>query len=196
MNCIVIVGNAGSGKSTFARKLGARLGIPVVHLDELNWNPSWKVLPPEEFRVRLQEAISGDAWISDGNYALLTFDLRLPRADVVIWVERPVAGCILRVVRRAIGSYFRKDEHLAAGCPERFDRRFWDRLRFIWNFNRINRPRIQEALKAHGADVPVVRLRGDRQINAFLASIPSQKSHLDYAELRKGGSADAKRTGA
>jgi hypothetical protein len=119
----------------------------------------------------LQEAISGDAWITDGNYALLTFDLRLPRTDMVIWVERRVAGCIFRVVRRAIGSYFRKDEHLAAGCPERFDRRFRDRLRFIWNFNRINRPRIQQALKAYGPAVPVITLCGDRQIAAFLESI-------------------------
>jgi adenylate kinase family enzyme len=196
MKRIVVVGNAGSGKSTLARKLGARLGIPVVHLDELNWNPGWEVVPPQELRVRLQEAISGDAWVTDGNYALLTFDLRLPRADVVIWVERPVTGCIFRVVRRAIGSCFGKDEHLAAGCPERFDRRFWERLRFIWSFDRINRPRIQEALTAYGPAVPVITLRGDSRIAEFLESISGQRSHLDYAELWKGGSADDKRTGA
>jgi hypothetical protein len=144
----------------------------------------------------LQDAISGDTWITDGNYALLTFDLRLPRADLVVWVERPVTSCLLRVFRRAIRSYFGSGEHLAAGCPERFDRRFRDRLRFIWNFNHVNRPRIRQALNAHGPDVPVVTLRGDAQIIAFLESIPSQKRRLNYAELRKGGPADAKRTGA
>lgn len=171
MRRIVIVGNAGSGKSTLARKLGARLGLPVVHLDALNWESGWKVLPPEELRERLQEAISGDAWITDGNYALLTFDLRLPRADLVIWVERPIASCILRVLRRAAKSYFCDREYLSEGCPERFDHRFRDRLRFIWNFNRINRPRIQEALKVHGPMAPVITLHGDREIAAFLKSI-------------------------
>jgi adenylate kinase family enzyme len=168
MKRIVIVGNAGSGKSTLARELGGRLGIPVIHLDELNWRPGWEALPAKEFRRRLEEAVSGEAWITDGNYALLTFDLRLPRADLVIWVERPVAGCMFRVFRRAIRSYFQSEEHLAAGCPERFDRRFWDRLRFIWNFNRVNRPRIQEALKTHGPDVPLILLHNRRQIGAFL----------------------------
>lgn len=172
MNRIVIVGNAGSGKSTFARQLGVRLGVPVVHLDALNWTPGWKVLPPEEFRARLQEAIAGDAWITDGNYALLTFDLRLPRADLVIWIERTTASCLFRVLRRAIASYFQDKEHLAAGCPERFDRRLWDRLRFIWNFNRVNVPRIEAARMTHGPDVPVITLNADRQIAAFLKECP------------------------
>lgn len=171
MQRIVIVGCAGTGKSTLARRLGERLNIPVVHLDALNWQPGWQALPPNVFRAQLAEAISGDAWITDGNYALLTFDLRLPRADLIIWVERPPLHCLWRVFRRALRSLFSTHEHLAAGCPERFDRRFWDRLRYILHFNRINRPRIEAARQTHGPHVPVVVLRSDRDIAAFLARL-------------------------
>jgi adenylate kinase family enzyme len=142
MKRIVILGPAGGGKSTLARSVGERLGAPVVHLDALYWEPGWKALPIETFRSRLTEAISGDTWITDGNYAIHTFDLRMRRADLVIWVERPRLHCIWRVFRRAISGYFRTDENLADGCKEKFDRRLLDRLRFITNFNRVNRPRI------------------------------------------------------
>lgn len=169
MKRIVIVGSAGTGKSTLARRLGTLLGAPVIHLDELNWEPGWKALPVEVFRSRLKEAISGEKWITDGNYAIHSFDLRMPRADLVIWVDRPVWHCLWRVFRRAIGSHFRVDEDLAKGCKERLDRRFLDRLRYIANFNRVNRPRIEAQRLAHGPNVPVVVLRGDSQISAFLA---------------------------
>jgi adenylate kinase family enzyme len=170
MQRIVIVGNAGSGKSTLARRLGARLALPVVSLDTLAWEPGWQAVSTLTLRARLSAAIAGDAWITDGNYALVSFDLRLPRADLFIWVERPAWACMARVLRRAVRGCFRDDEDLAAGCRERFDRRLWDRLRFIRNFDRRNRPKIEAARLQHGPDVPVVRLRGDAEIAAFLAS--------------------------
>jgi adenylate kinase family enzyme len=174
MQRIVIVGSAGTGKSTLARSLGERLNLPVIHLDALNWRPGWQALPPEVFREHLAKAIAGVAWITDGNYALLTFDLRLPRADLFIWVERPRLHCLYRVFRRALRSLFSTQEHLAAGCPERFDRRFWDRLKYILRFNRINRPRIEAARQAHGPHVPVVVLRSDRETAAFLSRVPKR----------------------
>ncbi|MDQ2948801.1 MAG: AAA family ATPase [Acidobacteriota bacterium] len=174
MRRIVILGSAGAGKSTLARCLGERLGIPVIHLDALNWEPGWESLPIQTFRSRLNEATSGDAWISDGNYAIHTFDLRLPRADLVIWVERPAWHCIWRVFRRVIGSYFSASEHLADGCKEQIDRRFLQRLQYIASFNRVSRPRIEAARLIHGPNVPVVVLRGDHEISTFVRSCTSK----------------------
>jgi adenylate kinase family enzyme len=175
MRRVVILGTAGSGKSTLARRLGERLGIPVVHLDALNWEPDWKVLSVEEFRSRLAEAIAGDAWITDGNYAILTFDLRMPRADLVIWVERSALHCAWRVFRRAIRSQFSAAEDLAPGCKEHMGKLF-DRLRFIANFNRVNRPRIEAARMAQGPNVPVIVLHGDNEISAFLSNLNSPQT--------------------
>jgi adenylate kinase family enzyme len=175
MRRIVILGTAGSGKSTFARKLGERLGIPVVHLDALRWEPGWKALTMEAFRSRLAEAIRGDAWITDGNYAIATFDLRMPRADLVIWVERPRLQCAWRVMKRAIKTQFSSKERLADGCKENIGQ-LWDRLRFIARFNRVNRPRIEAALLTHGPNVPVIVLRGDDEISAFLSNLPEPQA--------------------
>jgi hypothetical protein len=44
-------------------------------------------------------------------------------------------------------------------------------LTFIWKFDRINRPRIEAARLAHGPSVPVRRLNGRGDVEAFLASL-------------------------
>lgn len=170
MTRIVIVGSAGTGKSTLARKLGARTGIPVIHLDALYWSPGWNAPTVEAFRSRLREAIAGNAWITDGNYSMHSFDLRMPRADLLICVERARLYCVWRVLRRAISGRFRAHDKLAPGCKEKFDRRFLQRLQYIWRFDRVNRPRIEAERTAHGPNVPVIVLRGDRQIAEFLES--------------------------
>jgi hypothetical protein len=43
-------------------------------------------------------------------------------------------------------------------------------LAFIWNFDRVNRPRIEALRVSQGPDVPVRRLTGRREIAAFLSS--------------------------
>jgi adenylate kinase family enzyme len=38
---ILIIGPSGAGKSVLARRIGERLGLPVVHVDAINRNPGW-----------------------------------------------------------------------------------------------------------------------------------------------------------
>ena len=166
MQRIVILGNAGSGKSTLARALGQRLGLPVVHLDRLFWEPGWAKAPTHVFRARVSEAISGERWICEGNYHRQTFDLRLPRADLVIWLDTGPVRCLARVVMRSALNRPRDD--LPEGCVERLDADFLAFLNYVRTFDREKRPGIEDHRLALAAHVPVVRLRGTRQISRFL----------------------------
>jgi hypothetical protein len=49
-------------------------------------------------------------------------------------------------------------------------RRLGKVLAFIWNFDRVNRPRIEAMRLSHGPEVPVRRLFGGRGVAAFLSS--------------------------
>jgi adenylate kinase family enzyme len=167
MRRAVILGCSGSGKSTLAVRLGEKLGLPVVHLDILYWRPSWQPPDREGFRARVAEAIAGDGWISEGNYRE-TFDLRLPRADVVIILKRARWLCLWHVLWRSIFQRGKRPD-LPAGCPERTD---WDLLKFIWRFETATWPCIEAARTEHGSSVPVVHLRNDREIREFLAKLP------------------------
>jgi adenylate kinase family enzyme len=158
MSRIVVLGCAGSGKTTFARRLGERVGAPVICLDAI-WQPNWGKDDVPTFRTLMKEAHAGDTWISDGNFAQVTFDIRMPRATLVIWIDRPKMFCAWRGIARV----FQPGEHHRI-------RNVTKVLRFIWNFDRINRPLIDAQRIAHGPDVPVRRFKNDREIAAFLSS--------------------------
>ncbi|MFJ1338959.1 AAA family ATPase [Pseudomonas caricapapayae] len=182
MQRIVILGNAGSGKSTLARTLGKHLDVPVVHLDKLFWEPGWVEPDAEQFRARVKQAVASDAWICEGNYSRRTFDLRLPRAQLVIWLDTPRTTCFRRVIMRSLLNRPRAD--MPAGCSEKLDRAFLTFLNFVWTFDRDYRPSIEAMRLAVGPQVPVVHLRGARQIAAFLAQLP--KPAQDPYPLRQG----------
>lgn len=169
MQRIVILGNAGSGKSTLARALGQQLNLPIVHLDRLFWEPGWKEPDPQQFRERVSDAVSSDAWVCEGNYARRTFDLRLPRAQLVIWLDTPRITCFGRVIVRSLLNRPRPD--LAVGCSEKLDKAFLTFLKFVWTFDRAYRPGIEATRTAAGPQVPVVHLRGTRQIAAFVQGL-------------------------
>jgi adenylate kinase family enzyme len=153
---VVILGPAGSGKSTLARRLGKKLDIAVVCLDDI-WQPQWGSRDVPAFRTLVRSAHAGEAWVSDGNFAAATFDVRLPRATLILWLECPRSVSAWRAFLRV----FRPDSgHRLHHLPRV--------LRFIWNFNRINRPLIERLRQEHGAQIPVRRLVDSRDVERFL----------------------------
>jgi len=171
MRRVVILGCSGSGKSTLARALGERLDVPVVHLDALFWRPGWKEPDNEGFRARLAIAIAGDAWITDGNFVGRTFDLRLPRADQVIYVDQPRRVCLWRVLKRWWTDRGKTRPDLAEGCSENLN---WDFLEWVWTFERKSRQRIQA--EAARYRVPTITLSGDKAVADFLEQLPRPRS--------------------
>ena len=67
MQRVLVIGISAAGKSTFARKLAARTGLPLTHLDGEFWKPGWKVTGHAEWRARIAKLAEREAWILDGN---------------------------------------------------------------------------------------------------------------------------------
>jgi len=164
MSRVVILGCAGSGKTTLARQLGERTGAPVISLDAI-WQPQWTEDDVANFRTLIKQAHAGDTWISDGNFSVATFDIRLPRATLVVWLDRSRLFC----ARRAISRVFQPGHDHRIGDLAKV-------LRYIWNFDRINRPLIETQRVAHGPQVPVCRLSSNREIDGFLSSAKDDRS--------------------
>lgn len=164
MDRIAVIGCSGGGKSTLARKLGARLGLPLVHLDVLFWRPGWVESDNDSFRERLADALSGGRWISDGNFSR-NGDLHFAGADLIVWVDQPRSLCIRRAVWRVFTEGGGRRADMAEGCDERLDFKF---LVYIWNWNRLTRPRIEDAIATHAPSTPLVRLTSDAAIATWL----------------------------
>ncbi len=163
---IMVIGCSGGGKSTLSRKIAAALDIPNHSMDrEVFWLPNWVQRTKSEQRAILSEIIKADRWLLDGTNPS-SFDIRLPRTDLVIWVRLPRWRCLLGVylrVSRYIGS---QRPEMADGCIEQWpDREF---LSYIWHFERRFAPRIIQDIERHGPKVPVVTLKSHGEMAQLL----------------------------
>jgi adenylate kinase family enzyme len=122
---VLVTGMAGSGKSTFSRALGTRTGLPVIHLDLHFWKPGWVAPSDDEWREKQRVLLAGDAWIADGNY-YETLQLRLERADTVVFLDTPWLVCAGRALLRGVR------EPVGFEAPEGCDDSAWRRLRDEW----------------------------------------------------------------
>jgi adenylate kinase family enzyme len=164
---IVVVGGQGGGKTRLSLALGRKLDLPVIHLDVLYWRPGWKPSDKADFRKRVADAIASDRWIVDGSFSGLAMDLTIARADLFVAIERPRWLRMWRVLMRSIFERDERRSDLPEGCPEVLD---WMLVKEAWNYDAVRTPRIETERLRYGPDVPVVRLRSGREIEAFIES--------------------------
>jgi len=165
------MGCGGSGKSTFARVLAQRTGLPLIHLDQEYWQPGWVERYSEDgWSDRVSELASGERWVIDGNYSK-TLDVRLPRATAVIWLDLPRAVCISSALLRVVRHYGRVRVDSAPGCPERWD---WYFIQYLWNWFSTSRPGVIRRLGLPKYAPVVARFRTRRTAWDWLARVPAQ----------------------
>lgn len=176
---VAVVGSSGSGKSTFARRLGAALGLPVIELDAINWQAGWRDLnthDPEDFARRVDLAVATDRWITDGNYSRVLPAI-LARATQVIWLdyERPVI--MRRVIWRSfIRSFTRKEVWPGTGNVETW-RNWLDKehpIRWAWDTFDRRRARYEEAFAGERlSHLTLHRLRRPSEAEPLVARLAS-----------------------
>jgi len=173
MRRIVVIGTSGSGKTTLARRLSDRLDLVHIELDELHWGPNWSEPPLEQFRARVAEAVSQEAWALDGNYSKVR-DIVWARADTIVWLDyslpRIMGQLLGRTLRRSL-----KQEELWAGNQESLRTSFFSRDSILlwalttYRRRRRNYPRLlAEPRHSH---LQVVHLRSPREMERWLASL-------------------------
>ena len=96
---VIVVGCCGSGKSTLARELGAKTGLPVVHLDSLFWRADGTHVTREEFCRKLDEAMGHDRLILDGDFNS-TYERRIEACDTVVFLDYDEKTCLEGVAAR------------------------------------------------------------------------------------------------
>lgn len=160
MKRIAIIGIPGSGKSTFAHRLGLKLNIPVTHLDTYVFDGK-KLRDHQEF-VHLQELlVKKEFWIIEG-CSIKTLNIRFEQADTIIYMKLPRWLCLWRTVKRIL----HRDELLSrSGCVQTFS---WNLITYIWNFERAKEPEIMR-LKAAYPQVHFIQINSSKEAEAFIS---------------------------
>ncbi len=174
MKRVLVLGQAGAGKSHFAVALGAITGLPVFHMDKVHWQPGWQERDRAEKSRLVHEIMSGDEWILEGGLSA-TCPEPMARADTAIWLDLPLGVRARRILGRRWqyrGGWTRPD--LPDNCPERLHPAF---LQFIWRTRHSAREKVAQALadaphldvhhilSAKGANTLLDWIRDDHQNN-------------------------------
>ncbi len=83
MKRVTILGSPGTGKTTFAKQLAAKTGLPLIHLDLLYHDKTKDYYSDEAaWQKTVKKLLQQDSWIMDGNYNS-TLAERVGKADTV-----------------------------------------------------------------------------------------------------------------
>ena len=158
MKKIIVIGCPGSGKSTFARALHNKTGIPLYHLDMMYWNADKTMVEKHIFLERLSAAMEQEEWIIDGNYGS-TMELRMAVCDTVIFLDYPLDVC-LDGIRERRG----KPRSDMPWIETEEDAEF---IEFVMGFHAHQRPIVMELLERY-REKAIVILKNRAQADAFL----------------------------
>jgi len=166
----------GGGKSTLARALGRKLGMPVIELDALSWLPDWVERDQQEFRALTLRTVEecGKAWIIDGQYTSLLGGELLARADTLIWLDLPWRVIFWRIFSRGIRR-IRDKQRICGDNVETWRQMFlkrdslvyWHLGRRLNGAHRRSVDRKQALIEADDHRARVVRLRTRRELREF-----------------------------
>lgn len=121
----------GSGKSTFATKLGKVTGIEVTHMDRVYHKEDWSHITREELIGQIDKVLKKDSWIIDGNYQH-TIDQRLQAADTIIFFDIPLIICTYRAIKRA----FIRNPEVKDKMEGLKDKVSWELIKLILLYNK------------------------------------------------------------
>jgi adenylate kinase family enzyme len=144
---IMIIGNAGGGKSTLAKQLSNARNLPLYRLDSFQWNSGWIATPKEEFERKHDHLIAKDIWIIDGFASWSSIEKRCAAADTIIFVDHAIWIHYWWAIKRQFMCLFRPRPDFIEGCP--MLPMTGKLLKMIWQIHQQYRPKLIELINSY-----------------------------------------------
>lgn len=167
MNKVMVIGNAGGGKSTLSRAICAVHGLPYHSVDEIQWQPGWVATPEAEFTQAHEAILLTQRWLIDGYGSWHSVERRLGEADTVIFVDHPVRVHFWWAAKRQIKALFGVQDGVPKGCN--LLSVTFQIFAMIWSLHIEWRPKLMRAIEARNGTARIVHIRSPKELNAFAA---------------------------
>ncbi|MDR0847336.1 MAG: hypothetical protein LBN08_07510 [Lactobacillales bacterium] len=160
MKKIIIIGNAGTGKSTLSRRLGEKLGLPLYHLDAIWHLPGGAVM-------------AGGSWIVDGNFGM-SMDLRISLCDMIVFLDFSPLYCAWSVFMRSLK--YLKDRSEQPEMPDYFEEHMFGKeyrefMAMILTYNKKKRPAAVASMARRPDGVELVVLKSRKEVHKWFDSL-------------------------
>lgn len=164
-NKIVVLGVSASGKSTFARKLGAITRLPVTYMDALMWKPGWQYIGDEETIRLIKEASQKEAWIIEGYIEKEARVDLFNKADTILYLDYPGWLSAWRYLKRT-WRHRKNPRPELPGSPEKFNFNF---LKIVFTKGEVYK--LEKLCREYDWNNKTIRFKSPKEANVFLKNI-------------------------
>ena len=180
MTRIAIVGAVGSGKTSLAQALAARLHAPHIELDTLRFGPQWHERPTKERARQASSLLAMPHWVVDGNDEALR-DAVWMNAQLLVWFDHPLHTSLARLLRRTLARLW-SSARLPGGASEQWRRTLGPRSVVWWAIrsHRRRRAELQALLRQpRYGHLRVIRLCKPAEPQDVLAQVMDAVAAID-----------------
>ncbi len=168
MTRVMVIGNAGGGKSTLCEELSSTHGLPYFAIDKIQWRSGWTQTPADEFDRAHEAIISKDRWLVDGYGPWDSVLKRMDAADTIIVIDHPIWVHYWWATKRQIKSLFVGRSDGPSGCP------MWPvtlRLyKMMWWLHRIKRPALLTEAESRANDKRYIHIQSPSALKRFVSN--------------------------
>ena len=168
-NRVLVAGVSGTGKTTLAARIARVVDAPHTEIDALFHGPGW--VPRETFLDDVEAMVSQERWTTEWQYAIAR-PILSERADLLVWLDLPFTRVTLpRVVSRTLRRRMRREVLWNGNVEPPLRTVFTDREHIVrWAISTRKKYRLQiPELEAAHPNLPIVRLRSQREVDAWLS---------------------------
>lgn len=164
---IAVIGYASAGKSTFTKRLGATLNLPVLHIDRISFESHWVERDRLAVEKDMRNFMSKGRWIIDGSYTKLAPE-RFEQADHIFIFKFNRLKCLFGAFYRWIKYRNQARNSVCDGCIENLN---WSFIWWILYDGRKKARRTKFKMYENTYPDKTIIFKNRRQVNAYLRSV-------------------------